>query len=199
MNTKLHFGCFNCPRDGWVNTDVTPHLRIARIPGLAWALHRLGKMPAARYAEHRSGIFRRVHYLNVVRRWPFASGSFAAVYSSHVLEHLPLHGAKACVREAFRCLGPGGVLRISVPDLDAHIADYRSATATDWAINFFEANETSEKNMHHFMYNFVSMSALMREAGFATVLRRDYRDGVCPDVQLLDNRPESLFVEAIKT
>ena len=196
--SKLHFGCFNCPREGWVNTDVTPHLRIARVPGLARVLRALGKMSDERFAEHRSGLFRRVNYLNVARQWPYAADSFDAIYSSHVLEHLPLRGARVCVREAFRCLRPGGVLRISVPDLDAQIADYRSESAEEWAINFFEANETSEKNMHHFMYNFITLGELMRKSGFSTIARRNYKEGVCPDLDLMDNRPASLFVGAIK-
>lgn len=195
---RLHFGCFNCPREGWLNTDVTPHIRIARVPGLARLLHAAGRMTDVRYAEHRAGVFRRVEYLNVARQWPFANDFFEAVFSSHVLEHLSLAGARACVREAFRCLRGGGVLRISVPDLDLHIADYRKDDAAEWAINFFEANETSEKNMHHFMYNFTSLAALMRDCGFQVVERRKFREGQCPDLAELDNRPESLFVEAIK-
>ncbi|MFN0159979.1 MAG: class I SAM-dependent methyltransferase [Burkholderiales bacterium] len=193
---RLHLGCFNCPADGWVNTDVTPHLRVARVPGLAWLLHRAGRMTAERYAEHRAGVFRRVRYLDATRPWPFADGAFEAIYSSHMLEHLPLRGARLCVAEARRCLRPGGVLRIAVPDLDAHIAEFRPEVAMSWAINLFEANESSEKNMHHFMYNFASMSELLREAGFGAIERRGFGEGRCPDVRVLDNRPESLFVEA---
>jgi SAM-dependent methyltransferase len=195
---KLHFGAFNCPRDGWVNTDVTPHLRIARVPGLAWALHKLNGISDGRYAEHRAGIFKRLKYLNVACPWPTSSDTFDAIYSSHVLEHLPLRGAKVCLAESFRCLKKGGILRISVPDLDKQIADYKPENAADWAVNLFEANETSEKNMHHYMYNYHSLSSMMHEAGFKIVMRRGFREGECPDVGDLDNRPESLFVEALK-
>ena len=195
---RLHFGCFNCPRDGWVNTDVTPHLRVARVPGLAWLLHKARRMTDERYREHRRGVFRRVNYLNVSRRWPYSTNSFEAIFSSHVLEHLPLHGARVCAGESYRCLQPGGVLRLSVPDLDAHIREFVPARAFDWAVNFFEAGETSEKNMHHFMYNFDSLSQLLKEAGFPRVVRREHQQGDCPDVERLDNRPGSLFVEAFK-
>lgn len=196
--TKLHFGAFNCPLDGWLNTDVTPHLRIARIPGLAWLLNKSRKISDQRYAEHRAGVFRKLTYLNVSRPWNMESDKFEAIYSSHVLEHLPLSGARVCLSESHRCLRPGGILRISVPDLDKQIALYMPENATDWAINFFEANETSEKNMHHFMYNFHSLSLMMRAAGFSNIALCKYCEGECPDVGLLDNRPESLFVEAKK-
>lgn len=196
--SRLHFGCFNYPQDGWINTDVTPHLWIARVPGLAWTIHKLGKMSDDRMAEHKRGIFRRVRYLNVTKSWPYPANSLDAVYSSHVLEHLPLHGAKKCLAEAYRCIEPGGGIRISVPDLDAHIREYDPAKSMDWAINFFEADQKSEKNMHHFMYNFQNLGGLLKTAGFTVVTRHEYRQGKCPDVDKLDNRPESLFVEAIK-
>jgi hypothetical protein len=65
---RLHFGCFNRPVEGWTNTDVTPHLLIARVPGLPWLLRRLGRMDDEHYAEHREGVFGRVRSFNVVWR-----------------------------------------------------------------------------------------------------------------------------------
>lgn len=92
----------------------------------------------------------------------------------------------------------GGVIRISVPDLDMQIRDFDPQRSMEWSISFFEADQKSEKNMHHFMYNFTSLASLLKEVGFAAVTRQQYRQGQCPDVGQLDNRPESLFVEAIK-
>ncbi|MBK1678904.1 class I SAM-dependent methyltransferase [Rhodocyclus tenuis] len=195
---RLHFGSFNCPIDGWINTDVTPHLYIAKVPGLASLLHKLGKMTDERFSDHRNGAFRKVRYLNVTRPWPYADATFEAIGSSHVVEHLPLHGAKVCLAESFRCLQPGGVLRISVPDLDDYIAKFHQEDPINWATKFFEADQVSEKNMHHFMYNFESMRSLLQSLGFSSVTRQEYQQGICPDLEKLDNRPASLFVEAIK-
>ena len=39
---------------------------------------------------------------------------------------------------------------------------------------------------------------MLADEGFGDVRGRDYRDGRCPDLELLDNRPEiTLFVEAM--
>lgn len=195
---KIHFGCFNCPLPGWKNTDVTPHIFIARIPGLAFVLHKAGAMTDTRYDEHRRKVFNQVHYLDVAKPWNQASDSLQAVYSSHVFEHLTLAAARNCLKEAFRCLKKGGVLRLSVPDLDLMVKHYEASDAMQWATALFEATEKREKNMHHFMYNFISLEQLLRSQGFSQVVRRAYREGDCPDVELLDNRPDSLFVEAIK-
>lgn len=54
----------------------------------------------------------------------FADETFDAVYSYHVFEHLtPLHG-KHCTGEIFRVLKSGGIVRVSVPDLETACRDY---------------------------------------------------------------------------
>ena len=122
MGTKLHLGCFDQPIEGWINTDITPHIWIARIP-LAPAILRAARLlNKQRYLQHSERVFRKVHYLNVAKRFPFPNDSFQAVFSSHMLEHLPPMVADNCVRESFRVLCPGGVCRIVVPDLDALIS-----------------------------------------------------------------------------
>lgn len=63
--------------------------------------------------------------------------------------------------------------------------------------NFFEADPKSVKNMHHFMYHFENRGPFLKAVGFTVVSRYEYRQAHCPDVDKLDNRPESLFVEAI--
>jgi predicted SAM-dependent methyltransferase len=49
----------------------------------------------------------------------FADGSFCELYASHVLEHFDYKDAlMKALREWHRVLTPGGVLRLSVPDID---------------------------------------------------------------------------------
>jgi SAM-dependent methyltransferase len=196
---RLHLGCFDKPVDGWVNTDVTPHLWIARVPMLAAALRAGGRMTQERAEQHRRGIFRKVRFLDVSKRFPFDDASFEAVFTSHMLEHLFPDQARHCVSEALRVLAPGGVLRIAVPDLDQMIASYRPEAADEWAEALFQVHDqASSKNQHHWMYNETSLRALLLSVGFSRVVRTSYRQGACPDLEVLDNRPESLFVEAFK-
>ncbi|HEX9935496.1 MAG TPA: methyltransferase domain-containing protein [Longimicrobium sp.] len=196
---RLHLGCFDKAVDGWVNTDVTPHLWVARVPFLAQAMRATGRLSEERAEQHRRGVFRKVRFLNVSKRFPFADNTFEAVFTSHMLEHLFLDQARSCVSEALRVLAPGGVLRIAVPDLDLLIARYRPEDADAWAEGFFQVRDQAEgRHQHHWMYNETSLRALLLDVGFSKVVRTSYRQGACPDLEILDNRPESLFVEAFK-
>jgi SAM-dependent methyltransferase len=124
---KLHLGAFNQVHEGWVNTDITPHLLVARVPALPFLLHRAGLIDARRYAAHRDGTFRSLRYLDLSRRFRFPDGYFECAFASHVLEHLHPDVAEACLREVHRVLAPGGIVRVSVPDLDRIVADYDPA------------------------------------------------------------------------
>lgn len=63
------------------------------------------------------------HVVSPASRLPFANESVQFVYSEHMMEHmLPLAGGGVnFLREAWRVLAPGGVLRIVTPDLDKYV------------------------------------------------------------------------------
>lgn len=72
---------------------------------------------------------------------PFADNSFALVYHSHLLEHFPKTGSEFFIRECYRVLKPGGVLRIVVPDLEQIARIYLEAVekadrSEEWAANY---------------------------------------------------------------
>jgi hypothetical protein len=178
---KLHIGAFDVVHDGWLNTDVTPHLAIARVPGLARALRRAGRLSAERWAAHRAGTFRRLHYVDLTQPQPYPDAAFEAVFEAH------------------RVLRPGGVLRIAVPDLDRVIAEYDPQAPDDFLFGMWQGRERStSRHRHWWLYNERSLGELLARAGFAEVRRCAYREGRCPDVERIDSRPESLFMEGVR-
>ena len=196
---KLHLGAFNFGCDGWVNTDITPHIYISRIPYLARLLRSIKALSAERYEEHRKGIFKRLHYMNLCKKFPFKDDSFSYVYSAHVLEHLFKDQAAGCVSEVHRVLKQGGVFRVSVPDLDDSVNKYNSESPDCFCASIYEAENARSKNRHHWMYNKNSMESLLRKCGFSEVKSYSYRRGTCPDLEYLEHRDEgSLFMEAVK-
>jgi predicted SAM-dependent methyltransferase len=61
-------------------------------------------------------------FLDATHRFPLPSESFDAVFSEHMIEHLPPEGATNMLQETYRVLKPGGVMRISTPNLAFLIA-----------------------------------------------------------------------------
>jgi SAM-dependent methyltransferase len=198
-STKLHIGAFDVVHDGWLNTDVTPHMAIARVPGLAGALRRAGRLSDERWAAYRDGTFRRLHYLDLTQSLPFADGAFEAAFGSHVLEHLTPGEAAGVLRELHRVLRPGGIVRIAVPDLDQVIAGYDPAAPDEFLFGMWQGRDRStSRHRHWWLYNERSLGDLLASTGFTDIRRETYRSGRCPDVERIDSRPESLFMEGVR-
>ncbi|MDR3579652.1 MAG: methyltransferase domain-containing protein [Oryzomonas sp.] len=197
---KVHLGAFDKSVDGWINTDITPHLFIGRIPLLAQLMDMAGLMPPERLEQHRSGVFSKLRYMDLTKPLPFSDNSVEAFFSSHVLEHLFLNEVESLLHQMYRCLVPGGVVRVSVPDLDKIVATYRRDDPSEFLMRIFEApHRGSVKNAHHCGFSAPFLLELFRKAGFSRAEETMFLQGACPDIALLDNRPdESLFCEAFK-
>lgn len=196
---KLHIGCFDQPLSNWHNADITPHLFISRVPFLAAFIYKLGGMSALRYQQHRQGVFRNVHYLDVRKPMPFAANSVNAVFSSHIIEHLHEQDAVTMLKECLRILEPGGVCRVVAPSLEQAVASYSESNPTPMLNAIFENNHKRAKNRHQWMYTAKSLCELMETIGYTEVRQCKYREGNLPDLVRIDNRPEnSIYVEGVK-
>jgi predicted SAM-dependent methyltransferase len=156
------------------------------------------------------GITRR----DVRRGLDHPDGSVQFIYSSHLIEHLARWQALQLLRECRRVLAPGGAVRIATPDLAALIAGYLAGetpaggTPADSfmasLLTFTERPENAARRVlrrlytapHQWLYDEASLSALFREAGFTAPKRRAFRDSALPDLNVLELRDESLFIEA---
>jgi SAM-dependent methyltransferase len=199
-SNKLHLGAFDQVAEGWINTDVTPHLVVARIPGLAFLLHRAQRISDARYEAYRDGRFARLRHLDLTRRFPFPDDSLAAIYASHVFEHLHVDVAERALAECHRVLMPGGVARIVVPDLETLVNSYDPADPDVFLDGVYQGRSATDNRWarHWWHYNARSLGARMRSAGFSQVDRCEYRQGRCPDLEAIESREWSLFMEAVK-
>jgi SAM-dependent methyltransferase len=195
---KLHLGCFDRVFEGWINVDITPHIFVSRVPGFAYLLFKLGVISAERYSQHRDGLFRRVRYLDVRKKFPWREGAFEFVYTSHLLEHLYPMEALQCLREVHRVLKRGGTLRIAIPDLDEVMKGYDPQDPSLFLEALFESDQRRHRNKHHWHYNEKSLRAVLSDLGFADITRQEFRRGSCADLELIEERPKSLFMEASK-
>jgi SAM-dependent methyltransferase len=195
---KLHIGCFNVLLEGWHNTDVTPHIFISRVPFAAALLHAVGTISDERYRQHREGIFRRVHFLDATKRFPFDDNSLDAVYSSQVLQNFSRPEAEYCLKETYRVLKPGGVCRIGVADLDRWIQAYDPHNPERLVTLLFQPETQGQKNILRWMYNEQSITMLFQTAGFRCITRCERHHGKCPDVGQIDYRADAMFIEGEK-
>jgi SAM-dependent methyltransferase len=197
---KVHLGAFDQSVEGWKNTDITPHIWVARIPFAPLILYGLGVIPQQRYLQHKNKVFNKLDYLDLTKPLPFAVNSVKAMFSSHVFEHLFMDEVEILIKEIYRCLVPGGVCRVVVPDLEKIISIYSRYDPREFISTIFEVSARGDvKNSHHSGFTGPFLEKLFREAGFKEASILSYRVGKCPDLEKLDNRPEeSLFFEAIK-
>lgn len=65
---------------------------------------------------------------------PANDGQYDMVYHSHVLEHLSPELGSAFLRECFRVLKPGGLLRVVVPDLEQITRLYLQTLEEAWQV-----------------------------------------------------------------
>lgn len=196
---KLHLGAFDSGIKGWTNTDITPHIWLSKIPFLPFLLSKLGVIPRDRYEQHRAGYFRMLYYMNLCKPLPYADNTVTAIFSSHVFEHLFMDEVEKLISECFRVLRPGGVCRVVVPDLEKIMSLYNPEDPRKFITDIYEvATRSAVKNSHHCAFTGAFLTHLFTQAGFSKCQVLSYRVGSCPDIELLDNRPESLFFEALK-
>lgn len=200
---KINLGCGLAIAPGWINIDGSFNALISDLPR---ALHRVAyRLSGANryYTEQEycrllsENVF--VHH-DLAYGIPFADASVDYAFTSHFVEHLSHSDAQNLLRECHRVLKPGGVLRVSVPDLEYAMALY-GAGAKEQMLTayFFVDDDGSGYARHKYMYDFDLMKNELLLAGFAQVTRCAYQQGAVPDLHILDNRPEeSLYVEAIR-
>jgi predicted SAM-dependent methyltransferase len=61
---------------------------------------------------------------NLLKGIPFIDNEFDVVYHSHLLEHFSKSDGEKFIKECFRVLKPGGIIRIAVPDLEEIVKNY---------------------------------------------------------------------------
>lgn len=184
-------------------------------PTPGWVNIELASIPDCYFWDCRRGL-------------PFSNDRVTAIYSEHVFEHFdPEIDATLFLRECLRCLRPGGVLRIVVPDAGAYLRAYGQSWERLAAMHPLEQsqegwrdkepNYKGLKNVYHthmqlinevfrqgyqhkYAYDEETLVLVLRDTGFSQVIRQSF--GVSLDDNMApDNdarRAPSLYVEAVK-
>jgi hypothetical protein len=91
-----------------------------------------------------------------------------AVYAEHFLEHLDLDRAIAFLLDVHRCLGPGGVVRLSTPNLDwVWETHYSTAAEADQRrLQALRLNRAFHGWRHRFLWNRMLLGDALIACGF---------------------------------
>lgn len=123
----LNVACSFRTHRAWNNVDFSAYARLAHHKIFARFLNECGVLSNDRYARilaTDSDII--LHDLR--RGIPFPEEEFDVIYHSHFLEHLEKQDAFEFLKECWRVLKKGGIIRVVVPDLEAKILNYVSET-----------------------------------------------------------------------
>jgi predicted SAM-dependent methyltransferase len=198
---KLNIGCGTSGIAGWCNIDNSPTVLLSRIPLGRWLFGTPAWPPDVRR-------------IDAVRGMPFADSTVSYIYSSHMLQGLIYEDSLLLIKESFRVLRPGGVLRIAVPDLARMIEDYlsdndvlashklmRRLSFKSSAIRDLLRKRRGYQQSYRQLFDGRSLKHLFNEGGFKNPEVCGFRESRIPEIDAIEvqqRRKESLYVEASK-
>ncbi|WNI19417.1 class I SAM-dependent methyltransferase [Actinacidiphila sp. ITFR-21] len=202
--TGIEFAAFRTPHPEGLGTDLLPlYTPDARTePGPVYLVDG-----AHRFTQ-----------LDIGDPLPFDDAAVDWVYAEHLVEHVPLGTVIGWLREVRRVLRPGGVLRLTTPDLERYVHGYLEEKGGFFARHrrrlrtlrvgppmperrAFMVNQIFYHFGHRWIYDEAELRHALAAAGFDNwrITRQEYREGARADVAALDTgfrRDETLYLEA---
>ncbi len=211
---RINIGCGQTSTKGWVNFDNSFSLRLSKIPFAPGVLYKLRILESSQYQFVKFARENDIRYGDATKGLPSQSESCDVVYSSHMLEHLDRAGANRFLKEVYRVLRPGGIIRVVVPDIKKQIEQYNQSGDADAFIEETHMCVTRPVTLaqkiklllvgtrhHQWMYDGNSLSKLTQQHGFVEAkILPPGKTGI-PEPGALDlqeRSDESVYVEAKK-
>ncbi|MBI1767933.1 MAG: methyltransferase domain-containing protein [Bacteroidetes bacterium] len=204
MNRYIHYGCGLTAPNDWENFDASPTLQIQKIPFLGYLFkNRLNTL----FPDN-------VKYGDIIKGLPIQDDSCDGIYCSHVLEHLALDDFRKAISNTYKILRFGGIFRCVVPDLETYARNYLTKLESgdaEASIGFLNDSLLGEKSRvrgikglaisqfgnanHLWMWDFLSLAAELRNAGFKNIKRCKFNDSSDKAFNLVED--EGRFKDAV--
>jgi predicted SAM-dependent methyltransferase len=131
------------------------------------------------------------------------------IYACHVLEHFGRHEVRPVLREWFRVLRKGGILRVAVPDFAAVARRYQETGNLGELIGLVSGGQRNQYDFHKMVFDEKLLHELLLQAGFVAVKRYnwrqtdhswldDYSQAYLPHMEKETGQLMSLNLEAVK-
>lgn len=200
----VQYGCGLSAPEEWINFDISPTLRIQKIP-------LLGKLLKS---QLNVTFPENVRYGDIVKGLPVPAHSCDGLYCSHTLEHLSLEDLRKALANSYTILKKGGIFRCVLPDLEkaarTYLNDLDHGHATS-SIRFMQntllgitARPRGIKgllssffgNSHHlWMWDHASLAEELKHAGFVNIRKCNYDD--CVDNMFKHVEDSGRFTDAV--
>ncbi len=148
---------------------------------------------------------------------PFPDESIDTVVCISAINYFTRQRALEIIKDVYRVLKTGGVVRFGVQDLRTLAEKYLhrdydfyfqklpdgrdrfpGATFADKFNEFFYGFNSGGKNCKY-VHDYESLGFLFKEAGFLSIEQKKYQDSKIPQIEKIDNRPEQMFfLETVK-
>jgi predicted SAM-dependent methyltransferase len=138
-------------------------------------------------------------YLDATKVFPFEDNTFNYIFCEHMIEHVPYNSGLSMLKECRRVLKPGGIMRITTPDLEVLIGLYLqngnplNERYIEWITDTFLSDISVYKASfvinnafhawgHKFLYDGDLLAMTMQKTGFTNIKR--YSPGQSNDENL---------------
>jgi SAM-dependent methyltransferase len=101
--------------------------------------------------------------------------SVDVIYNCHVLEHFKRKDVERVLAEWHRVLKPSGILRISVPDFAKLCDVYKYYGKLEMVVGALFGRGDYLYNIHYNVFDFDSLSFVLKKTGFQNIRRYDWR------------------------
>jgi predicted SAM-dependent methyltransferase len=210
---KLNIGCGPGGQfEGYINIDNSPSILLGKFSAVKKILWTLRIIDKSKYIADWSGVIR----CDVSKRINYSNDTVDKIYTSHLLEHLPRDKGVFFIKECYRILKHGGVMRLVVPDLLFHAEKYVEITKAliskeelpndrnthDTFLNTIYGAYLKKRRYgaeHYYMYDLPTLVSILKDSGFENIKKCEYKEGADKELASFDSRPdESLHLECIK-
>ncbi|MEH2045642.1 glycosyltransferase [Nostoc sp.] len=172
---KLNIGCGHIKFDNWINIDIDKDKKAVDL------------------------------VCNAAQKLPFDDDSCALIYNEHFLEHLTVEEAIFFLRECYRVLQPGGILRIAMPSLEYVVQKYNSEEWQNqewlnWPEFKFIKTRAEMLNIsfrwwgHQWLYDREELNRRLFETGYTNIKDVAWGLSEIPELRNRETRADSLLI-----
>jgi len=111
----------------------------------------------------------------------FQDKSVDLVYSCCLLEHFKICQIEDVLKEWYRVLKPGGILRLSVPDFEKLVEVYLKYHDLNLVLRPIVGGQKYPEDNHYMAFDFKILSEVLKKVGFKKVYRYDWRKTIHKD------------------